>query len=254
MRISGISIDPRRKEPLHTQIFDQVVARIRSGAFPAGHRLLPTRALAEELGAHRNTVVRAYADLVAAGFVQSTVGRGTFVAPEPPAAPAAGSAESAGMPWASLLSRMASVEPLGRQGRLGRTLAEFLERGYMRAHLGRTLPEYRARRDALEAALREALPSSVRFRRPDRGVVLWLELPADLDAELVYEEAKRHGVLVSPGSLNAVDSRTQGGLRLTFCAELAPRLVEGGRRLGRAMRALTGGNKGKAVAPELEIV
>ena len=52
----------------------------RARAFPRGYRLPPTRALAEELGTNRNTVVRAYADLETAGFVTSTVGRGTFVA------------------------------------------------------------------------------------------------------------------------------------------------------------------------------
>ena len=504
MRISGISIYPRRSEPLHTQIFDQVATRIRSGAFPAGHRLPPSRALALEIGAHRNTVVRAYEDLEAAGLVRSTVGRGTFVEPAAPAAPAAGAAEGAGMPWASLLSRVASAEPLGRLDRIGRTpakgdavnlsrmqpsedllphellrrcvdhvlrdqkgaalgyappeglprlraviaedlarqgvparaddllittgsqqaldlvaralinpgdaflvdtttytgalnllsaagarlvpmpadaegpdlealhrlsrsgakgfylmpschnptgacvstarrealvawardagvplieddygadlglegqppppplrafdgdvlytgtfskklapalrvgflvcppalrpamvalkhamdlgtsallqhtLAEFLERGYMRAHLGKTLPEYRSRRDALLGSLREHLPASVHFHRPDRGVVLWLELPAGLDAERVYEEAKREGVIVSPGTLNAVDARPQRGLRLTFCAERTARVVEGGRRLGKAVRALIAGQRtGKTGAPALEIV
>ena len=55
----GIKLDPRRKDPLHRQIFDQVVARIESQAFPPGFRLPPSRELARELGAHRNTVARA---------------------------------------------------------------------------------------------------------------------------------------------------------------------------------------------------
>jgi len=35
------------------------------------------------------------------------------------------------------------------------TLAEFLERGYLTAHLGRTLPEYRQRVDAMEETLQQ---------------------------------------------------------------------------------------------------
>ena len=58
----GLTLDPRSPEPLYRQIFDQIVERIRSGTFPPGYRLPPTRALAEELDAHRNTIVRAYAD------------------------------------------------------------------------------------------------------------------------------------------------------------------------------------------------
>ena len=45
---------------------------------------------------------------------------------------------------------------LGTSLLLQHVLAEFLERGYLRAHLGRTLPEYRARRDALEQSLAQA--------------------------------------------------------------------------------------------------
>src|SRR5262245_38313243 len=76
----GIQLDPsNKKQPLHRQLFDEVVSRIQSHAFPPGYKLPATRALAEELGMHRNTVARAYAELEVAGFVTSTVGRGTFV-------------------------------------------------------------------------------------------------------------------------------------------------------------------------------
>ena len=79
-RLTGLMSNPESLEPLHRQVFDQVVDRIRSGTFPVGFRLPPTRTLAREAGMHRNTVVRAYGDLEAAGFVISHVGRGTFVA------------------------------------------------------------------------------------------------------------------------------------------------------------------------------
>jgi len=493
-RRSGIHVDPRRAEPIYRQIFDRIVDRIQSGAFPAGHRLPPTRTLASELGAHRNTVVRAYEDLETAGFVLSTVGRGTFVAPRQPSprvvAPASNGAAhgqpSIDLPWSSILSTAAMGEPLGRFDRLGRgyarsdlinltrmqpsldllpddlfrrciehvmrtlgpralvygpreglprlreviaddltrqgvparaddiivttgsqqaldlaaralcnpgdpflvenltyggaisvltaagaklisvpsdeegpsmsalsrlgrigakgcylmpschnptglsvsperreeliawshdagvpfieddygadlnldsepmppalrsldgnvlyvgsfskklipalrvgflmcpapirpvlvslkhaldlgtsvllqhVLAEFLERGYMRAHLGRILPEYRARRDALEKGLQAHLPKSIRWRHPERGVVAWIPLPAGWSPEAICDEARRQGVLVSPSTLYSVDPRPPPGIRLTFCAEPAERLREGARRLGKAFAA-----------------
>jgi len=109
-------------EPIYQQIFDQIADRIRSGAFPDGYRLPPTRLLAIELGTHRNTVVRAYAELEAAGFLCSTVGRGTFVrAPRGVAsvAPRA-SAAPLGLPWHSLVSEAVRSEPLKRLTRLQR--------------------------------------------------------------------------------------------------------------------------------------
>ena len=114
----GIRLDPGLTDPLYRQLFDQLVARIQSGTFPARYRLPPSRALARELGTHRNTVVRAYEDLEAAGFVLSTVGRGTFVADRPPAPAGAPPADRGALPWASLASHALQAEPLGRSERL----------------------------------------------------------------------------------------------------------------------------------------
>ena len=129
---------------------------------------------------------------------------------------------------------------LGTSALLQHAVAEFIERGYLKAHLRRILPEYRARRDVLEAALHEHLPGNVSWQQPRRGGFLWLRLPPDYDTEVVFEEAQRHGVLVSPGSLHSAHQRSHGGLRLTFCAEPPERLREGARRLGAAIRAVAG--------------
>ncbi|MES1209300.1 MAG: GntR family transcriptional regulator, partial [Pseudomonadota bacterium] len=103
-RTTGIAFDESSALPRYKQLFDQVAARIRGRAFPPGFKLPPTRALARQLNTNRNTVVRAYADLESAGFVTSTVGRGTFVAPEAAAAPAPAPPVEGGLPWASLIS------------------------------------------------------------------------------------------------------------------------------------------------------
>jgi 2-aminoadipate transaminase len=482
----GIQLDERSKQPLHRQIFDEVVARIQAQAFPPGYKLPPTRVLAGELGTHRNTVARAYAELEAAGFVASAVGRGTFVVQaEAAASAAAAPAAAVEISWAALLSRAARSEAIARAQRharrpehkqvinlarmqpsqdlipeellrrcvahvlgehaletlgyaapegsarlreqiardlvgrgvpvtadevivtsgsqqgldlvarallnpgdtllvepttyagaielftlagaslvpvptdaegpdpaalerlsrpdvkalylmpnahnpTGRTLgaerrraliawsrasgvpiieddyaaglvleereplphlraldgqvihistfskrlapalrvgyviapsalrpvlvsmkrvvdlgnslvmqnalAEFMERGYMRAHAGRVRQAYRARRDALHGALQKALPSSVRWQLPSHGVVMWLRLPPELEAQAVYEEAQRQGVQVSPSALWSTTARPEPALRICFCAEPEARLVEGARRLGKAIK------------------
>lgn len=137
-----------------------------------------------------------------------------------------------------LLVQLKDALDLGTSPFLQHVLAEFLERGYLRAHLGRTLPEYRARRDALCAALQEHLPAGYPFIKPQHGVVLWLPLPPRVSPDACYEEALRRGVVVSPGSLYAVDSKHGRGVRLAYCAESADRIAEGARRLGEALRAL----------------
>lgn len=137
-----------------------------------------------------------------------------------------------------MLVQLKHAFDLGTSPFLQQVLAEFLERGYLRAHLGRTLPEYRVRRDALCSALQQHLPAGFPFTKPPHGVVLWLPLPARLSPNACYEEALRRGVVVSPSSLFAVDSQQVRGLRLAYCAERPERLVEGARRLAEALRAV----------------
>lgn len=485
----GLVVDARKDEPLYRQIFDQVVARIEAQAFPPGFRLPPTRELARELATHRNTVVRAYADLEAAGFVTSTVGRGTFVETTTPARKSSLPPKRTARPiaWTSILGRAGSSDALARgeryprriEGRdvvnlarmqpsidllpdelfrrcvaralgehgghamtyalpegiprlrtaiaeelasrgvptraedvlvtsgsqqaldllaraildpgdtilvdaatysgaidvftlagarlvsvpsdeegpdvaaleraaakgakalyvmpnghnpTGRTmstarrralvawsqsfgipileddycaglvldetraephlraldgnvvylstfskrlipalrvgfvvapaplhtvlgrmkrvvdlgtspvmqhaLAEFMERGYLRAHMARVTREYRARRDALAEALEKHLPAECTFHLPTHGIVTWVSLPRAVSPDDVHAEAMRQGVLVSPTAMWAADASAEPGIRIAFCAEPSDRLVLGARRLGKAIRTV----------------
>ena len=70
-------------------VFDRLRQGILAGTLPAGARLPPTRALADELGVARQTVVLAYERLASEGYVRARTGSGTYVAPDlPDAAPA----------------------------------------------------------------------------------------------------------------------------------------------------------------------
>jgi GntR family transcriptional regulator/MocR family aminotransferase len=70
-------------------VFDRLRQGILAGTLPSGSRLPPTRALAEELGMARQTVVLAYERLASEGYVRARTGSGTYVAPDlPDAAPA----------------------------------------------------------------------------------------------------------------------------------------------------------------------
>ena len=485
-------------DPMYRQIFDQIADRIRSGVLPDGYRLPPTRALAGSLGAHRNTVVRAYAELEAAGFIAAAVGRGSFVtAPPEDAATESPTPITPSLPWSSLLSGAARSEPMRRFVRLRRSvvgsrvvdltrlqppaellphelfrrcvdhvlrtdgtramgyapnegfrslrgliaadlarrgvpasledvlvttgsqqgldlmaralldpgdvvlthtstyagalqvfaatgahvigvpsdgegpdvealrrlgmrrpkmlylmpnhvnptgacmsearrravlawardaqvavieddyaadlvlddvptppalraldrdvvhlgsfskrlipslrigylvvppalhphliafkhtsdlgssalgqlaLAEFLDRGYLRAHLNRIGPTYRARRDALLDALRLHVPHDVRWQRPSRGISAWIELPPSIDPERVFQEALARDVLIGSGTHFSVDGGAPPGVRLSFCHEPEDRLREGAKRLADALAAVRDkGTNGQAV-------
>ena len=69
-----------RTAPLFRQVYDGLRAAILAGQLPPGTRLPATRALAAELGVSRATVVNAFDQLAAEGYLAGRHGSGTFVA------------------------------------------------------------------------------------------------------------------------------------------------------------------------------
>ncbi len=73
-------VDRHSDSPVNRQIADQIRDAVAAGRLAGGDRLPTIRGLAAELGVNRDTVAAAYERLAAEGVVESTVGRGTFVA------------------------------------------------------------------------------------------------------------------------------------------------------------------------------
>jgi len=76
----SISLDRDGEEPIYKQLIRHVKAQIDSGNLPPGTRLPASRDLAQQLNISRISVVNAYAELRAEGFLSAHAGRGTFIA------------------------------------------------------------------------------------------------------------------------------------------------------------------------------
>ncbi|MFB4391273.1 MULTISPECIES: PLP-dependent aminotransferase family protein [unclassified Pseudomonas] len=78
---AGIVLDRRRG--LSQQLYQALRARVLDGRLSSGTRLPATRDLAAMLALSRNSVVRAYDQLYAEGYIESRVGDGTYVSQLP---------------------------------------------------------------------------------------------------------------------------------------------------------------------------
>lgn len=72
-------IDPRSPTPLYEQIAARVRVAVAAGDLRPGDALPSVRTLARDLRVNPATVVQAYRDLAADGFVEMRHGQGTFV-------------------------------------------------------------------------------------------------------------------------------------------------------------------------------
>ena len=74
-----LALDHGAARPLQRQLFGQLREIILTGRVSPGARLPSTRALARELGCSRNTVIGAYDQLYAEGYLEGASGSGTYV-------------------------------------------------------------------------------------------------------------------------------------------------------------------------------
>lgn len=74
-----IYVEKNKGLPIYEQIYGKLVEEILAGDIKAGETLPPTRGLAEELSVSRNTVDRAYQQLMAEGYIRSVPRSGFIV-------------------------------------------------------------------------------------------------------------------------------------------------------------------------------
>jgi GntR family transcriptional regulator/MocR family aminotransferase len=74
-----ITLDEKCGAPLYRQIYETIRRSILSGGLPSGRQLPASRMLAKQLGVSRMTVVNAYEQLLAEGYLEGRTGAGTFV-------------------------------------------------------------------------------------------------------------------------------------------------------------------------------
>jgi len=87
------ALDRDRGRPMHRQLYDHLKAAILGRRLSPGARLPSTRALQKSLGVSRNTILSAFEQLRAEGYLEARVGSGTYVAALPedePLGPAGG--------------------------------------------------------------------------------------------------------------------------------------------------------------------
>jgi GntR family transcriptional regulator/MocR family aminotransferase len=77
---SDFVLDAQAPMPMWQQLYQQLRDAMISRRLPPGTQLRATRILARELGCSRNTVLGAFEQLIAEGYLEGRIGSGTYVA------------------------------------------------------------------------------------------------------------------------------------------------------------------------------
>ncbi len=93
-------------------------------------------------------------------------------------------------------------------------LAEFLDRGGYEHHMKRVRRTYAHNVARMSEAVVRYFPEETRATRPTGGFLLWVQLPKSVDSLVLYKQALRSGITLSPGDMFSSTRRYRNFVRL----------------------------------------
>jgi 2-aminoadipate transaminase len=121
-----------------------------------------------------------------------------------------------------------------------RAVAEYLTQGRVEGHLAVLRTTHGKRCAAMLEALDEHLAGIARWSRPEGGMFVWVELPAELDTTELFQAAIAQKVAYVPGGFFSVHGGKRNTMRLNFSNVTAEAIREGVARLAGVVRETLG--------------
>lgn len=119
------------------------------------------------------------------------------------------------------------------------TLADFLASGDYSRHLKALRPVLQRNAERMNALVAEHFPDETRTSRPVGGSVLWLELPKNVDAERLFDDAIDAGISIAPGHIFSPCACYTNFIRLSFGHPWSDKTEEAMQWLGRRVHQLS---------------
>ncbi|TFU16800.1 2-aminoadipate transaminase [Thermus tengchongensis] len=114
---------------------------------------------------------------------------------------------------------------------------ELVQEGFPE-RLSKIRATYRAKAGTMLEALDQEMPKGVRYTRPQGGMFVWMELPQGLSAEALFRQAIAQDVAFVPGGPFFAGGGGENTLRLSYATMGPEGIVEGVRRLAKALKRL----------------
>ena len=120
------------------------------------------------------------------------------------------------------------------------TLADFLASGNYSRHLKTLRPVLKRNAERMSAMVAEHFPAATRTSKPAGGSVLWLELPRDVKAEQLFDDAIEAGISITPGQIFSPSNRYSNFVRLSYGHPWSEKTEDAIRWLGERVGELAG--------------
>lgn len=133
----------------------------------------------------------------------------------------------AGGRWHDQIVRLKYGNTLACPTLPGMAVAEFLASGGYDRHLRRLRAAVAGNVERYREAIVTLFPDGTRVSAPRGGFVLWVELPAGVDALTLHEQALRKRIVVAPGPLFSARQRFTNFIRISAGTPWSERISDG---------------------------
>jgi DNA-binding transcriptional MocR family regulator len=139
----------------------------------------------------------------------------------------------AGGRWHDQIVRLKYGQSLACPTLPGMAVAEFLASGGYDRHLRRLRAALAGNVERYREAIATQFPEGTRVSAPRGAFVLWVELPAGVDALTLHEQALRRRIVVAPGPLFSARQRFTNFVRISAGVPWSDRVEDGLETLAR---------------------
>lgn len=121
-------------------------------------------------------------------------------------------------------------------------LAQFVANGGYDHHLRKLRARLKDQAQQLRDAVAASFPVGTRVTRPEGGYVLWIELPANIDAVELFRRALQENIGIAPGPLFSSVGRFRNCIRLSFGHAWSRSVADAVARVGQLARDMLTAN------------
>jgi len=114
--------------------------------------------------------------------------------------------------------------------------AKYIQKGYFDENLKGIISMYKEKKDVMMEAFEDYLPEGVTWTNPEGGLFLFVTLPEWMDAEDLFLTAVENDVAFVIGKVFHCDESGKNTMRINFSYASKEEIVEGVKRLGRAIK------------------
>jgi DNA-binding transcriptional MocR family regulator len=116
------------------------------------------------------------------------------------------------------------------------TTFEVAKGGFLNEHVKLIRKVYRERRNVMLDSLEEHMPPGIKWTHPQGGLFLWVTLPINLDANVIFKDAIKRSVAFVPGVSFFTDGGGHNTMRLNFSNAKPEMINEGIGRLSEVIK------------------